>query len=128
MICLVVFPAGPPLPGSGPGSYPGPLNGPPYLRGRGYAGPPPQQLQQPRSQHHQQQQQQQQGGAPGSPHHQQQPGQAGGPSGEFPDTWDAPDEPFQSFVGEMVRRRLGKYVQPDHPNRISKEEAQALYR
>jgi hypothetical protein len=47
---------------------------------------------------------------------------------QFPDTWDEPGPEFEAFVGDAVKRRLGKYVQPDHPNRISKEDAQSLYR
>jgi hypothetical protein len=47
---------------------------------------------------------------------------------QFPDTWDEPGSEFEAFVGDAVKRRLGKYVQPDHPNRISKEDAQSLYR
>jgi hypothetical protein len=39
-----------------------------------------------------------------------------------------PDESFASFAGDMVRHRLGKYVQPEHPSRITKEDAQQLYR
>jgi hypothetical protein len=31
-------------------------------------------------------------------------------------------------VSDAVKHRLGKYVQPDHPNRITKEEAQQLYK
>ncbi|GBF93173.1 histone-lysine N-methyltransferase [Raphidocelis subcapitata] len=55
-------------------------------------------------------------------------GAALAPLADFPDAWEAPDASFELFVGETVRRRLGKYVQPDHPNRISRDEAQALYR
>jgi hypothetical protein len=47
---------------------------------------------------------------------------------QFPDSWDEPGPEFEAFVGDAVKRRLGKYVQPDHPNRISKEDAQSLYR
>ncbi|KAF6266781.1 hypothetical protein COO60DRAFT_13749 [Scenedesmus sp. NREL 46B-D3] len=47
---------------------------------------------------------------------------------QFPDTWDEPGPEFEAFVADSVKRRLGKYVQPDHPNRISKEDAQSLYR
>lgn len=46
----------------------------------------------------------------------------------FPDAWDGPDTHFELFVGETVKHRLGKYVQPEHPNRISKQDAQILYR
>lgn len=47
---------------------------------------------------------------------------------QYPDSWDQPGPDFEAFVGEAVKHRLGKYVQPDHPNRITKEEAQQLYR
>jgi hypothetical protein len=75
---------------------------------------------------------------------QQQPGGAaqpppvpaaggGGGGGSFqpsayPASWEVPDESFASFAGDMVRHRLGKYVQPEHPSRITKEDAQQLYR
>lgn len=41
--------------------------------------------------------------------------------------WDAPDAGFEAFVAELVKRRLGKYCQPDHPTRISQSDANALY-
>jgi len=44
------------------------------------------------------------------------------------ETWDSPDESFEAYVGETVRHRLGKYVQPDHPNCISADTAHSLYR
>lgn len=46
----------------------------------------------------------------------------------YPASWEVPDESFASFAGDMVRHRLGKYVQPEHPSRITKEDAQQLYR
>jgi len=46
----------------------------------------------------------------------------------YPDSWDQPGPDFEAFVGESVKHRLGKYVQPDHPNRITKDEAQQLYK
>ncbi|KAI8470635.1 MAG: hypothetical protein J3K34DRAFT_521189 [Monoraphidium minutum] len=57
------------------------------------------------------------GGAKGAP-----------PLARAPHSWEAPNASFEAFVGETVKRRLGKYVQPDHPNRITRDEAQALYR
>jgi hypothetical protein len=42
--------------------------------------------------------------------------------------WEQPGPDFEAFVCDAVKRRLGKYVQPDHPNRISKEDAVCLYR
>lgn len=50
------------------------------------------------------------------------------PQQQWPDSWDQPGPDFEAFVGEAVKHRLGKYVQPDHPNRITKEEAQQLYK
>ncbi len=50
------------------------------------------------------------------------------PQQSFPEVWDEPDTNFEAFVADTVKHRLGKYVQPDHPNRISKEDAQMLYR
>lgn len=47
---------------------------------------------------------------------------------QYPDSWEQPGPDFEAFVSEAVKHRLGKYVQPDHPNRISKEEAQQLYK
>ncbi len=45
-----------------------------------------------------------------------------------PESWDEPNESFESFVAETVQHRIGKYAQPDHPSRISHEEAEALNR
>ena len=50
------------------------------------------------------------------------------PQQAWPDSWEQPGADFEAFVGEAVKHRLGKYVQPDHPNRITKEEAQQLYK
>lgn len=48
---------------------------------------------------------------------------------DYPDTWDSPDSGFERFVSDCVRYRLGKYVTtPDHPNRVSSEEANNLHR
>lgn len=47
---------------------------------------------------------------------------------QYPDSWEQPGPDFEAFVGDAVKRRLGKYVQPDHPNRITKDEAQQLYK
>lgn len=44
------------------------------------------------------------------------------------DAWDQPGPGFEAVVSDAVKHRLGKYVQPDHPNRITKEDAQQLYR
>ncbi|KAJ9531590.1 hypothetical protein QJQ45_014945 [Haematococcus lacustris] len=50
-------------------------------------------------------------------------------SGDYPETWDAPDEGFAAFVAETIRFRLGKYVtQPDHPNRCSSDDAHSLFK
>lgn len=53
----------------------------------------------------------------------QQAQQAEGQEGEEPEAWDTPDSGFAAYVAEMVRRRVGKYAQPDHPMCISQEEA-----
>eukprot|EP00798_Chlamydomonas_sp_ICE-L_P005065 gene5065-34860_t len=42
------------------------------------------------------------------------------------ETWDEPNAAFERYVWEMVRFRLGKYVQPNHPNHISKDGAEGL--
>lgn len=47
---------------------------------------------------------------------------------DLPETWEEPDNGFEAFVSETVRHRLGKYVQPDHPNRISSDVAHGLFR
>lgn len=47
---------------------------------------------------------------------------------QMPHVWDQPGPEFEAYVCDAVKHRLGKYVQPDHPNRISKEDAQQLYR
>jgi len=49
-----------------------------------------------------------------------------GPS-EDGDTWPEPNKSFDAFVAETVRHRLGKYQQPDHPVRLSADDAQQLY-
>lgn len=41
--------------------------------------------------------------------------------------WDEPDDGFEAFVADLVKRRLGKYCQPEHPTRISQSDANALY-
>lgn len=43
------------------------------------------------------------------------------------EAWDAPDAAFAAYVADMVRRRVGKYAQPEHPLCISQEEAAQLY-
>ena len=49
-------------------------------------------------------------------------------AGDQPDAWEEPDDNFGEFVSEVVRHRLGKYVQPEHPNRIQNTDAQLLYK
>lgn len=39
------------------------------------------------------------------------------------EAWDAPDAAFAAYVADMVRRRVGKYAQPEHPLCISQDEA-----
>ncbi|MEW5296794.1 MAG: hypothetical protein WDW36_000048 [Sanguina aurantia] len=45
-----------------------------------------------------------------------------------PESWEEPDSSFEAYVGDAVRHRLGKYVLPDHPNRISSAIAHSLHR
>jgi hypothetical protein len=66
-------------------------------------------------------------GVGGRPHGQSLPQQQQQQQ-QLSDSWDYPGPEFEAFVGEAVKHRLGKYVQPDHPNRISREEAHQLYR
>ncbi|PNH00860.1 Histone-lysine N-methyltransferase ASHH2, partial [Tetrabaena socialis] len=47
-------------------------------------------------------------------------------SGQHADVWDEPDAFFEAYVKDMVRHRLGKYMQPEHPSRVSVHEATAL--
>lgn len=54
---------------------------------------------------------------------------AGSPDpGDGAQAWDRPGAPFEEFVGKVISHRLGKYKQPDHPNRISREDFKELYR
>eukprot|EP00887_Chlorella_sp_A99_P003835 scaffold11.g3835.t1 len=43
------------------------------------------------------------------------------------EAWDEPNPRFERFVAEMVRHRLGKYTQPDHPSRLGPEQGLGLY-
>ena len=43
-------------------------------------------------------------------------------------SWDSPNGGFQAFVSELVRRRVGKYEQRDHPARLTREEASKLFK
>ncbi|CAD7699864.1 unnamed protein product [Ostreobium quekettii] len=45
-----------------------------------------------------------------------------------PDHWDEPNGDFEAFVSCTLKHKLAKYVQPDHPRSISREEANRLYR
>ncbi|KAF5842746.1 hypothetical protein DUNSADRAFT_5117 [Dunaliella salina] len=48
---------------------------------------------------------------------------------DYPETWDEPDESFESFVSETVRYRLGKYVTlPDIASRVPSEDCHNLSR
>lgn len=42
--------------------------------------------------------------------------------------WDEPNEDFEAFVAHTLKRKIFKYVQEDHPKRISKEDAESLYK
>ena len=43
------------------------------------------------------------------------------------DSWESPNGRFEEFVAEVVRRRVGKYEQSDHPNQLSRDEAANLF-
>lgn len=54
---------------------------------------------------------------------------ASGPGlGKQSGVWDKPNASFEEFVADVVRRRLKKYEQPDHPLRLSREDAAYLFR
>ncbi|KFM22867.1 hypothetical protein F751_5576 [Auxenochlorella protothecoides] len=42
-------------------------------------------------------------------------------------TWDEPDADFGEYVSGVVACRLGKYLQPGHPNRLSLQAAAKLH-
>ncbi|KXZ54200.1 hypothetical protein GPECTOR_5g294 [Gonium pectorale] len=44
----------------------------------------------------------------------------------YADVWEEPDASFEAFVTDMVRHRLGKYLQPEHPSRVTVQEATML--
>ena len=44
------------------------------------------------------------------------------------ESWETPDTRFEEFVADVVRRRIGKYEQPDHPTQLSRDEASSLFR
>lgn len=44
------------------------------------------------------------------------------------ESWETPDSRFEEFVADVVRRRIGKYEQPDHPTQLCREEASSLFR
>jgi len=46
----------------------------------------------------------------------------------YPDEWDSPTPDFEAFISDIVKHRIGKYEQPEHPNRISHEEAASIFR
>ena len=48
--------------------------------------------------------------------------------GGWGDSWEKPDLRFEEYVADVVRRRIGKYEQPDHPTQLSREEAATLFR
>lgn len=41
--------------------------------------------------------------------------------------WDEPNADFEAFVSQTLKKKLSKYVQDDHPRRISREDAESLY-
>lgn len=54
-------------------------------------------------------------------------GPGGGDPGEEGPAFEAPDAAFEAYVADLVKRRLGKYCQADHPTRVSQEDANVLY-
>lgn len=44
------------------------------------------------------------------------------------ETWDSPDASFESFVAEVVRKRVGKYELPDRPAPLSRDDAASLFK
>jgi hypothetical protein len=71
------------------------------------------------------------GGSPGAPDsaspYDEAYGGGGGGGGGVGGGWDEPDASFEAFVAEAVRRRVGKYEQPDHPARLARDDAAALF-
>jgi hypothetical protein len=55
-------------------------------------------------------------------------GGGGAGAGGGQEVWETPEGGFEAFVAEVVRRRLGKYEQPDHPARLSRDQAASLFR
>lgn len=53
----------------------------------------------------------------------QQPEEAAWQAEGEQEAWDSPDAGFAAYVADMVRRRVGKYAQPEHPLCISQDEA-----
>ncbi|GIL91288.1 hypothetical protein Vretimale_10000 [Volvox reticuliferus] len=47
-------------------------------------------------------------------------------SAHHADVWEEPNASFEAYVADMVRHRLGKYLQPEHPSRVSVQEAHTL--
>jgi hypothetical protein len=43
-------------------------------------------------------------------------------------SWETPHGGFEDFVADVVRHRIGKYEQPDHPSQLSRDEASSLFR
>ena len=39
------------------------------------------------------------------------------------ESWDEPEPRFERYVDEMVRARIGKYLQPGHPAQLEYQEA-----
>ncbi|GMH36489.1 hypothetical protein BSKO_04357 [Bryopsis sp. KO-2023] len=51
------------------------------------------------------------------------------PGGRPPcEQWDEPNTDFEAFVSQTLKKKLGKYLQEDHPKRITKEDADSLYK
>ncbi|GAB4814631.1 hypothetical protein N2152v2_001677 [Parachlorella kessleri] len=44
------------------------------------------------------------------------------------ESWDEPVPRFERYVDEMVRARIGKYLQPGHPAQLEYQEAMRLYK
>ncbi len=57
---------------------------------------------------------------------QQQQQQAAAGQRDPPESWDGPDASFAAYVADMVRHRVGKYAQPEHPMYLAQEEAKEV--
>lgn len=56
----------------------------------------------------------------------QQQQQAAAGQRDAPESWNGPDASFAAYVADMVRHRVGKYAQPEHPMYLAQEEAKEV--